>query len=96
MMSLTWYLVGLFAGGAAYIMFKIYRASPACLFALSGCAAGIGLILFSAAWSVASILEGVPRAASMGLLLFGLPGIVVLTFFAKRLKFQINNTVAGD
>jgi len=28
-------------------------------------------------------LEGVPRAASMGLLLFGLPGIVLTTYGAR-------------
>jgi hypothetical protein len=54
---------------------------------------GIVLILFSIAWSVGAVLEGVPRAGSMGLLLFGLSGIVILTFslryvFAKREKIS--------
>ena len=35
------------------------------------------LILFSISWSVGSVLEGVPRAASMGLLLFGFSGMVL-------------------
>jgi len=34
--------------------------------------------IFCLAWSVSSVLEGVPRAASMGLVVFGLPSIILL------------------
>ncbi|MFA8434663.1 MAG: hypothetical protein ACEPOZ_09120 [Marinifilaceae bacterium] len=34
--------------------------------------------LFCIAWSVSSVLEGVPRASSMGLVVFGIPSIVLL------------------
>ena len=36
------------------------------------------LAIFCMAWSVSSVLEGVPRAASMGLVVFGLPSIILL------------------
>ncbi|MFA8434470.1 MAG: hypothetical protein ACEPOZ_08120 [Marinifilaceae bacterium] len=42
--------------------------------------AGLGafLLLFCIAWSVSSVLEGEPRAASMGMVVFGLPALVLL------------------
>lgn len=39
---------------------------------------GAFLCVFTIAWSVSSVLEGVPRAASMGLVVFGIPSIVFL------------------
>ncbi len=35
------------------------------------------LILFSIAWSFSAILEGEPRSASMGLVLFGISGLII-------------------
>jgi hypothetical protein len=37
---------------------------------------------------VGAVLEGVPRAGSMGLLLFGLSGIVILTLTGKFITSQ--------
>lgn len=42
------------------------------------------LLLFCIAWAVSSVLEGVPRAASMGLVVFGVSGFIIL-FLARRL-----------
>lgn len=39
---------------------------------------GAFLVVFSIAWSVSSVLEGEPRAASMGIVFFGIPGIIFL------------------
>lgn len=39
---------------------------------------GIFLVVFAIAWSVSSVLEGEPRAASMGMVFFGIPGIIIL------------------
>ena len=36
------------------------------------------LAIFCIAWSVSAVLEGVPRASSMGLVVFGIPSIVLL------------------
>jgi uncharacterized membrane protein YqjE len=39
---------------------------------------GIFLAVFAVAWAVSSVLEGEPRAASMGVVFFGIPGIIIL------------------
>jgi len=39
---------------------------------------GFFMLLFCIAWSVSSVLEGEPRAASMGMLVFGLPALMLL------------------
>jgi len=46
---------------------------------------GIFLGIFAIAWSVSSMLEGEPRAASMGMVVFGLPSLAFLGFFRKLL-----------
>lgn len=45
---------------------------------------GFLLIVFAIAWSVSSIQEGEPRAASMGMVFFAIPGLIVLTL-ARRM-----------
>ncbi|MBR8537528.1 hypothetical protein KDU71_18305 [Carboxylicivirga sediminis] len=40
---------------------------------------GAFLLLFCIAWSVSSVLEGEPRAASMGIVVFGMPALILLT-----------------
>jgi hypothetical protein len=37
------------------------------------------------------VLEGVPRAASMGILLFGLSGVIILTLTARMLASRKPN-----
>jgi len=49
---------------------------------------GIALMIFAIAWSSSSVLEGEPRAASMGLLVFGLPGII---FTLLGRKYALKN-----
>lgn len=38
---------------------------------------GVGTILFATAWSISSILEKEPQSASMGMVVIGLPGLVI-------------------
>ena len=45
---------------------------------------GALLFLFTIAWSVSSVSEGEPRAASMGVVIFGIPALIML-FFTRRL-----------
>ena len=49
---------------------------------------GILLLVFSLAWAVSSVLEGEPQAANMGLLVFGLPALLLMglsrRFMARR------------
>lgn len=46
---------------------------------------GIFLGIFAIAWSVSSMLEGEPRAASMGMVVFGLPSLAFLGLFRRLL-----------
>ncbi|MFA8436984.1 MAG: hypothetical protein ACEPOZ_20965 [Marinifilaceae bacterium] len=46
---------------------------------------GIFLGIFAIAWSVSSVLEGEPRAASMGMVVFGLPSLAFLGLFRRVL-----------
>ncbi|MGI9535489.1 MAG: hypothetical protein ACR2PB_00360 [Desulfocapsaceae bacterium] len=86
MMDLTWYILGTLTGAIIYGMYLLsskYIISN--WWNLAGIGAGAGLVLFSIAWGVGAVLEGVPRAGSMGLLLFGLPGIIILSFLLRRI-----------
>ena len=48
---------------------------------------GFFMLLFCIAWSVSSVLEGEPRAASMGMLVFGLPALILLAL-SRRLVLK--------
>lgn len=48
---------------------------------------GLFLMIFCMAWSVSSVLEGEPRAASMGMVVFGLPSLVLLAL-ARRVVLK--------
>ena len=78
-MGFTWYCLGLLTTASGIFLWHFSRRYQLNWLAGSGLILGIVLILFSIAWAVGSVLEGVPRAASMGLLLFGFSGIVILT-----------------
>jgi hypothetical protein len=88
MMDFTWYILGVLTGGALYGMYLFSEKFVLNLLSWSGLGAGAGLILFSIAWGVGAVLEGVPRAGSMGILLFGLPGLIVLTLTIRRILSQ--------
>jgi hypothetical protein len=79
MMGFTWYCLGLLTTGSGIFLWHFSKRYQLNWLAWSGLVLGIVNILFSIAWAVGSVLEGVPRAASMGLLLFGFSGIVILT-----------------
>ncbi len=51
---------------------------------------GAFLCLFCIAWSVSSVLEGEPQAASVGMVVFGLPSLIS---FALTRKLIINKKV---
>ncbi len=92
MMDFTWYIMGALTGAAAYTLYLISRKAALNWLSWSGLMIGSSLILFSIAWAVGSVLEGVPRAASMGLLLFGLNGVVVLTLTGRKIISQKGNS----
>lgn len=51
---------------------------------------GAFLIVFTVAWSVASVLEGEPQAANMGVLVFGTPVLVIFGLMRRMIKAQAN------
>ena len=88
MMDLTWYVLGALTGVIAYFLYELSRKITLNWLSWSGLIVGSFLILFSIAWSVGAVLEGVPRAGSMGLLIFGLSGIVILTLTGRFITSQ--------
>jgi hypothetical protein len=77
-MAIMWFAVGLITGLSVFAAVELNRRYDLSWLGWSGLALGEFLILFCIAWTTASIFEGVPRAASMGLLMFGGAGLVVL------------------
>ncbi len=89
MMGLTWFILGFLTVAAGYLIIKYRKIYQWNNYVLMGIISGIGSVFFSLAWAVGAVLEGVPRAAGMGLLVFGMGGIVILSItfrFAKENK----------
>ena len=80
MMGLTWYFLGFLTMASLILFWRLSKQYRLNWLAWSLLVSGMVLALFAVAWSVGAVLEGVPRAGSMGMLLFGLPGIISLTF----------------
>ena len=77
-MALMWLTVGLITGLSVFAGVELHKRHNINWLGWSGLILGEFLILFCIAWSTASVFEGVPRAASMGLLMFGGSGLIVL------------------
>ncbi len=77
-MALMWLTVGLITGLSVFAGVELHKRYDIHWLGWSGLVLGEFLILFCIAWSTASIFEGVPRAASMGLLMFGGSGLVIM------------------
>jgi len=77
-MALMWLTVGLIAGLSVFAGVELNKRYDINWLGWSGLVLGEFLVLFCIAWSTASIFEGVPRSASMGLLMFGGSGLIVL------------------
>ena len=83
MIGLAWYILGVLTIFSMYVLYEYAKQRHLHWITITGLASGVFSILFSVAWAAGSMLEGVPRAASMGLLLFGLGGVVILTATLK-------------
>ena len=92
MMDLTWFILGVLTGAVAYYLRLISKKNTLNGVLWSGLIVGSSLILFSIAWAAGSVLEGVPRAASMGILLFGLSGVIILTLTGRMIASSKNKT----
>ena len=88
-MGLMWFSVGLITGLSVFAFVELHKRFDLNWLGWAGLLLGEFLILFCIAWSTASVFEGVPRAASMGLLMFGGSGLVILVL-TWRLLIQKN------
>jgi NosR/NirI family transcriptional regulator, nitrous oxide reductase regulator len=62
----------------------------------TGLILGTFLLLFCIAWTVGTVLEGVPRAASMGIILFAFPGIVLLTLTLRYVNTKLERVATPE
>ncbi len=92
MMDFTWYILGVLTGAVAYSLYLVSKKHSLNWLLWSGLITGCGLVLFTIAWAVGCVLEKVPRAASMGMLLFGLSGAIILTVTARLIASQNGKT----
>jgi hypothetical protein len=83
MMGLMWFSVGFIAGLSVFIASELHKRFRMDWRSWTGLALGELMVLFCIAWSVAAVAEGEPRAASMGLMVFGAPGVAVLALSAR-------------
>jgi len=91
-MGLMWFVLGLIMGLSVLGGLELHKRFDLDWRAWSGLLVGEALLLFCIAWSTASMAEGVPRAASMGLLLFGGPGLVILVLTWRLLVQKVPRT----
>lgn len=82
-MAFTWYILGFLTVGTGYFLYEYARKQRLHWLSCLSLSMGIFSIYFSIAWAGGAVLEGVPRAASMGLLIFGLGGIVILAVMVR-------------
>jgi hypothetical protein len=73
-----WLVVGLIAGLSVLAYVELNRRFSIDWKGWTGLILGEVAILFGIAWTVASVFEGEPRAASMGAMMFGGMGLVIL------------------
>ncbi|MGL1862663.1 MAG: FMN-binding protein [Pseudodesulfovibrio sp.] len=85
MMDLIWLIVGMLSSVVIITIHFVMQRYTLRWLQLTGLIIGPGLIIFSIPWAAGAILEGVPRAASMGILLFGLPGLITLAMTWKMI-----------
>lgn len=82
-MGFTWFTLGFISIVSGYFLLEYKKRYNWKSFIVIGFLSGLGSIFFSIAWAVGAMLEGVPRSASMGLLVFGLGGILILSLIFR-------------
>lgn len=81
--EIMFYMLGIFTALGAYIMIQQAKKHKLLWYAWLLGIATIFTALFTIAWSWSSILEKEPQAAGMGLLIFGIPALI-LVFFTRK------------
>ena len=78
MMALMWYLLGMLTTGGIWGYVKLREQYKVDWRANLGLAAAGGSLWFCIAWSWASFAEREPQSGAMGLIMFGLMGLIIL------------------
>ena len=78
-------LTTLLVGGLLYLQ-RIYDVR---WFANLMAGTGILLLVFTIAWSVSSVLEGEPQAANMGLMIFGMPSLLLMALSRRFMQRRV-------
>ncbi len=86
-MGLMWFVLGMLTVLAGLGMLSLSRHYPVNWKAWVGMSVGCMLLLFCIAWSVASFAEGEPQSGAMGMLFFGVSGLIALAL-TWRLAIQ--------
>ena len=94
MMNLIWLGLGILTIVSIALLVKLSKSYRFNWIAWGGMGLGMTFILFCIAWSGGSVLEGVPRAAAMGVVFFGFPGIVLLTVTMKYIDARLGKITA--
>lgn len=76
--EILFYLLGVITMLLLFGLFYLYRIYQFKWYATVLAAFGIFMIIFTIAWWVSGIQEGEVQAGNMGLLVFGLPGLLIL------------------
>jgi len=85
--ELLFFILGILLTVAVYSLLKYHRQYKFSVWTWIVLCGGILLLVFGFAWAVTSFLEGVPRAASMGLVFFCLPALIIL-ILGRRLALK--------
>lgn len=95
MMDLMWVIIGALAVGSAWGIVYTFKNKKAKYTVVTWILLIISilLILFAIMWSVSSVAEGEPRAAGMGLLIFGGIGLVLLILSIRKISVDTKKNV---
>jgi hypothetical protein len=85
--EIMFYLLGICTALGAYMMIRQAKKYKLLWFSWLLGIAAIFTSLFTIAWSWSSILEKEPQAAGMGLLVFGIPALI-LVFFTRKVVLK--------
>ncbi|EGR7976689.1 tetrachloroethene dehalogenase [Vibrio vulnificus] len=85
MIALMWYLMGMLTTAALWGYLHVNKHYRLTWISNLALAAVFVILWICIGWSWASFAEGEPQSGAMGLVCFGLPGIILLNLTWKRL-----------
>jgi len=88
--------VGILAGVLFIGLIKLSKQYSLNWYSWVMASTGLVLILFTIAWSITSILEREPQAAGMGLIFFGMPGVILLLLTRRLIVKDSEELTVND